>query len=722
MLHIRFFGFPTITLNDQPVGKLTNSPTLTNLFAFLVFHRSRPHARSWLADMLWPELPEARARRNLNNALWELRSALKVIPSSGPSLIVSDSQTVQFESTLSLWLDTDEFSKTVALMSRVAPTFQDRPDLARQIEQAIDLYRGEFLEGIYAEWCVAPRERFRENHLTLLETLSRHYQAHKQLEAALRIAQRLAQVEPLREEAHFQLVELSLRLNRFPEARIYYRQYESIWQQELKVEPSARMQALAYRMESFRPPDNSADQSRLSRDAQLLEQALTMLRSPPARSSTEEAHAQAQREQMWEHIAGQAEQIGLAFQTRNANAEALRYLNLAAETLTNLPDSPERQRREVNLRRQCNVLYDLSGDRKRQAANLQRTEQIANQLGDSALQIEMLAHRAWMLMRQGDYSQAIGFLRDMQVRCRKVNDQPQEAVARRLLGIAYDETGDFLSALKEHSQALVLSEAIGFKAGIRLDLINLSSVATGVGQYMEAINYLERALTLNTPDDPPLVKAVLAGNLGNVWIKLGQLATASNLLHEAMHRIRQTEDRETECWLGGRLAFLYQRQNRVEDALPIAHRYYHWAVELQAPRRMAELAELLASLYCERQDGAIATEWACQSIEIAQKYHLRRYELRGTLRLAQAQLVAGNIPVALRHAQSSVDQFEKWRQPLEEEAELYWTLAQCAQAIQDETLANYAHQRAQQTLLTLANHIRDPQLSQAFLEYHPLQN
>jgi hypothetical protein len=239
-----------------------------------------------------------------------------------------------------------------------------------------------------------------------------------------------------------------------------------------------------------------------------------------------------------------------------------------------------------------------------------------------------------------------------------------------------------------------------------------------MGQYSQAIHHLERALTLATPDTPPLTKATLVGNLGNVRAKLGQFSMASNLLAEALRPVRQIGDRETECWLGGRLAFLRQRQNRIEDALPSAHRYYLWAVELQAPRRMAELAELLASLYCECREGATAQKWACQSVETAQAYHLRRYELRGLLRLAEAHLIAGDITMALRHARSSVNQFETWRQPLEEEAELYWALAQCAEAAGDDSTTAYARNRARQALLTLANHISDTQLRQSFLDHH----
>lgn len=149
MLHIRLFGSPVITLSDQPLS-LTRSTTQIILFAFLVTHRDRPHSRSVLAAMLWPDLPESRARRNLNNTLWELRNTLKTDTSA--NYLLSDNQTVQFNSDAPFWLDVAEFEKLTSFLHRsLAHNEGMDSEAIDQIEYAVSLYCADFLEGIYAD-------------------------------------------------------------------------------------------------------------------------------------------------------------------------------------------------------------------------------------------------------------------------------------------------------------------------------------------------------------------------------------------------------------------------------------------------------------------------------------------------------------------------------------------------------------------------------------------
>jgi len=244
MLHIRFFGTPVFMVGDRPLTALTRSPILTNLFAFLVTYRVRPHSRSVLAAMFWPNVPESQARRNLNSHLWRLRRMLDV-PAAQPSYFLSDEQTIQLNPATPYWLDVAEFEAATAVLLQ-SP--HDDAGLAAEtvsrLEYAVDLYCGDFLEGVYADWCLGPRERLREQYLLALETLLRAHLAMGQLEAALRHAQSLAQADPLHEDAHFQLIQLYARLGRQHEARAQYRRYETLWLDELQLDPSPRMKAL----------------------------------------------------------------------------------------------------------------------------------------------------------------------------------------------------------------------------------------------------------------------------------------------------------------------------------------------------------------------------------------------------------------------------------------------------------------------------------------------
>ncbi len=718
MLRIRFFGTPVVTLSDQPLTPLTHSSILTNLFAFLVTYRHRPHSRSVLAAMFWPDIPESKAHHNLSNHLWRLRQLLE--PSAGhPMYFLDDRQTLQFDPAAPFWLDVAEFEATTAVISHLAQAGGAlTPETVNRLEYAVELYRAEFLEGVYADWCLGLREQLREQYLLALETLAQAHRAGGRLETALYTAQRLAQADPWREEAHFQLVQLYAQLGRSHESRDQCRRYETIWRDELKSVPSARMQALIYQVD---PEGHAPADEALTRDVQPLDGLIAVLRdSPEVLTSAEQ---QRHREQLWHQVAELGERVGRALKARYANAEALRYLSLAAEALASLPVSRGRLERELDIRRACDEVCDLLADRSQQAENLRRAVELAETLGDPTIRAEMLARRGWLAMEQGDSPRAIALLQEMLRLCQAEAEAGgrQTALAHRLLGIAYDRWNDVPSALQHHTQALALDEALGDRPGLCTDLNNIANDLILMGNYPAALQHLERAVALTTPETPSLVRALIAGNFGCAWLALGQVATADKRLQEAMNLARQVGDREAECWLGAQRAMLYQRRGEIDRALLLAHHYYQRAVEIEAPQRITELAERLAGLYVEGREGHHALRWADRAAEVAHMHGLRRRQLRGDIRRAQAYLLLEQPTQAFEGAQEAVSTFERLGCSLEEEAELFWIYAQCARAVGNETLAASAYHRAQTALSTTADLISDVKLREGFLKHHPMQ-
>ena len=89
-LHIQLLGGFHLTFDATPVTTL-DSPRLQALLAYLLVHRTAPHARAHLAFQLWPDTTEAQAHANLRTLLHRLRHAL---PDAGQFLHV-DAQAVQ---------------------------------------------------------------------------------------------------------------------------------------------------------------------------------------------------------------------------------------------------------------------------------------------------------------------------------------------------------------------------------------------------------------------------------------------------------------------------------------------------------------------------------------------------------------------------------------------------------------------------------------------------
>ncbi len=212
-----------------------------SLLAYLLLHHGRPFTRDRLAGLFWGELPDATARRRLSQALWQIRRALRH-PAEHPPLphplLLTEGDTVQTHPSLSLWLDVEVFRDLLERL-RHAPVVEAEP-----LRLADELYRGDFLEGYYDDWMLVERERLREGYLWLLERLALHYKREGTYETALHYARRLTAEDPLREEAHREVMRLFHLLGRDRAALDQYALLRRLLKEELGVEPSAATQAL----------------------------------------------------------------------------------------------------------------------------------------------------------------------------------------------------------------------------------------------------------------------------------------------------------------------------------------------------------------------------------------------------------------------------------------------------------------------------------------------
>jgi predicted ATPase/DNA-binding SARP family transcriptional activator/biotin operon repressor len=227
-LHICLFGSLELVWGDEVLPP--PSPALPrSLLAYLVFHHSRAVPRDRLVGLFWPERPDARARRALSQALWQVRTAL------GPAAnrLTAEQDAVSFSLFPGDRLDVAEFERLA-----------DGPDL-QSLVAAVDLHRADFLEGIYDDWALLERERLRECYLGVLGRLIALYKQQGSYEQALVYAQRLAAADPLREEVHRELMQLYHLLGRSQAALEQFAVLRAVLDAEIGLAPSHTTVALS---------------------------------------------------------------------------------------------------------------------------------------------------------------------------------------------------------------------------------------------------------------------------------------------------------------------------------------------------------------------------------------------------------------------------------------------------------------------------------------------
>jgi DNA-binding SARP family transcriptional activator len=246
MLRLQLFGPGQASYDSQPLAGFP-SQQCYHLLCYLLLNRHHPQCRERLAAVFWSQHPTATSRTYLRNALWRLRQALQAAGAPADEYLSTDGDNVCFPNSGHYWLDVQAFETTVSRL-------QDGPgqaltaEHAACLEEAVDLYVGDLLEGVYEDWCLYDRERLRLLYLDALHRLVTFYEHHGPYERGLAYGNRILACDPTREKVHRQMMRLYWLQGDQHEALVQYKRCVQILLEELGVPPMKRTQSLYEQM------------------------------------------------------------------------------------------------------------------------------------------------------------------------------------------------------------------------------------------------------------------------------------------------------------------------------------------------------------------------------------------------------------------------------------------------------------------------------------------
>lgn len=229
MLRARLLGRLEVELNGTSVDCAASRRPWA-LFAFLAL-ASRPVPRAELIKTFWPDVLDHSARASLRSALWSLRRQIGT-----PLLVEGDHAELHDED--GVWVDAREFEQLAA-----------SEPLA-----ALELCRGELLEGFEDDWARSARERHRERVIELLEVLAQAAEQRDDMGEAIALTRRQIGQDPFDEQAHRRLIErLAGAGDRAGAIRTYLTLAERL-RRDLGVAPSRATRELIERLGTEPPP------------------------------------------------------------------------------------------------------------------------------------------------------------------------------------------------------------------------------------------------------------------------------------------------------------------------------------------------------------------------------------------------------------------------------------------------------------------------------------
>jgi DNA-binding SARP family transcriptional activator len=238
LLRVQLFGNLVL---EGPLGSLSERdwPTrkAAGLFALLCHAGKQGYSDQRLVTHFWPDSAEEQGRSSLRSAVHQVRTALKKV------IQLSDSQGIQrsrkvgsVHLEIPMRLDISDQANLLA-SGEGAYLRQDYAAAIEALQQATNLYQGNFLDSFRDEWTDLPRQHYSQTALRVCHLLCLSYIAVKQGEAAEAAARQGLLLDNLSEELHMGLMEAFLVQGLKAEALRHYRNTLQLFETELSLYP-----------------------------------------------------------------------------------------------------------------------------------------------------------------------------------------------------------------------------------------------------------------------------------------------------------------------------------------------------------------------------------------------------------------------------------------------------------------------------------------------------
>jgi DNA-binding SARP family transcriptional activator len=238
-LEIFTLGGVRILRGGEPVTELTNRKAEA-LLIYLASTR-RQQSREVLADLLWDERTQSQSLGYLRVALSALHKHLGESPLTGRD-------TVALNPAAPAWMDTVQLEDCLRVVHQQGMV---TAETAYQVADALELYRGDFLEGFrvsecrgFEDWALRERERLHRLAVDGLYELVAYEIESRAYQPGLAHAARLLELDPLMEAGHRQMMRLLAYCGQRTAALGQYETCRVLLMEELGIEPEAETLAL----------------------------------------------------------------------------------------------------------------------------------------------------------------------------------------------------------------------------------------------------------------------------------------------------------------------------------------------------------------------------------------------------------------------------------------------------------------------------------------------
>jgi DNA-binding SARP family transcriptional activator len=237
-----FGGFFVRRFGDLVPG--FESAKVQELLGYILLNRHRPHLRETLAGLLWGDSTTSQSKKYLRQTLWQLQSAFETGVARGEhSVLLIHPEWVSLNPEAEVWFDVAIFERAYE-SARSIPSHALSTESVQQLRVAVELYRGDLLEGCYHDWCLFERERLLNAYLTMLDKLTGHCETTGDFEGGAEFSGRILRYDRAKEQTHRRLMRIAYLAGDRTGALRQYESCVTALEEELGIRPSSQTVAL----------------------------------------------------------------------------------------------------------------------------------------------------------------------------------------------------------------------------------------------------------------------------------------------------------------------------------------------------------------------------------------------------------------------------------------------------------------------------------------------
>jgi DNA-binding SARP family transcriptional activator len=246
MLRLRLFGHGQAEYHGRPLVGFPGKQAYL-LLCYILLNKDYPHHREQLANLFWEDQPTHIARKRLRTTLWCLRKDFQAVGARVEDHLKITDNSVAFMLRGPYWLDTTIFEATVTCLEDCSGQALTS-DQAAELESAVELYFGDLLEGVYEDWVLFDRERYRLSYMNALSKLMIYHGLHGNYERGLSYGKRILARDSTRESVHRQMMWLFCLSGNRNAALDQYTHCCQILQDELGIPPMEETRRLHHQI------------------------------------------------------------------------------------------------------------------------------------------------------------------------------------------------------------------------------------------------------------------------------------------------------------------------------------------------------------------------------------------------------------------------------------------------------------------------------------------